>query len=47
MDHLSNETLLASYKEALKLNLNEDFVALFETELAKRNLLAEIQKVDQ
>lgn len=44
MDNLSNEILADSYKEALKLKFSEDFIALFEAELEKRNLLIEVQK---
>lgn len=43
MDYLSNEVLVDSYKEALKLELSKDFISLFEMELVKRNLLLDVK----
>lgn len=36
--HISNELLLKSYKEAVKLGLHEDFISLLEKEIRHRNL---------
>ena len=43
MEYLSNDLLMDSYEEALKQNLDQDFILLFETELVKRNLKLDIQ----
>ncbi|WP_035512470.1 sporulation histidine kinase inhibitor Sda [Halalkalibacillus halophilus] len=39
MDTLSNELLIESYKKAKKMQLNEDFIQLFEIELEKRGII--------
>ncbi|WP_087971603.1 sporulation histidine kinase inhibitor Sda [Oceanobacillus rekensis] len=43
MGNLSDKLLIQSYKEALGMNLNKDFLSLLETELANRNLLSNVK----
>ncbi|MGJ9458951.1 sporulation histidine kinase inhibitor Sda [Oceanobacillus sp. CF4.6] len=43
MENLSDDLLVQSYKKALGMNLNKDFLRILETELANRKLLSSVK----
>ncbi|NIK11302.1 sporulation histidine kinase inhibitor Sda [Alkalibacillus almallahensis] len=44
MEYLSNQLLIESYQKAKALQLNEDFIQLFERELKKRKLFTALKE---
>ncbi|QKY69418.1 sporulation histidine kinase inhibitor Sda [Lentibacillus sp. CBA3610] len=44
MKRASDETLIRAYNQALRLNLEENFIVLLKEELVRRNLLDQIEE---